>query len=183
MKIAVTIILMSVLCCGCKQKVFKYKEYGNENKSGKEWHIGYFVANPPRDTAECHKMVIRYSDSLGISLDSLKETDINFYTISFRKYTLWTKMYKLIMKEEYPEENDNYLGGFSMSTNYMDSTKWQTWIDWTIDEQMEDGSNRMLFLELMNEADSSFMYKYGDVPLVKYYHEIQERKNTQHKSK
>lgn len=92
------------------------------------------------------------------------------------------KIYRLIMKE-YPEEDNNYLGGFSMSTNYRDTTKWKVWIDWTIDEQMEDGSKRMLFLELMNEADSSFMYKYGDVPLVKYYHEMQECKNAQHRLK
>lgn len=182
MKTVVTAIMLLVLCYACKQRVFKYEEYGNENESGKEWHIRYFVAHPPRDTIELHKMFVNYADSLGISLDSLKKTNIKYYTISFAKYTLWMKMHKLIMKE-YPKENDNYLGGFSMSTNYWDTTKWKVWIDWIIDEKMEDGSNRMLFLELMNEADSSFMYKYGNVPLVKYYHEMQGRKNTQQKSK
>ena len=120
------------------------------------------VAHPPKDTLERMKMMINYHDTTGLSLADLK-------------------------KQMHVKCNDNetYIGSICIARMEESPDKWKIVINYNLGTEPDAdyiGTKSKDYI-LYDERDSNFYEKYKDDEIVRYYHELQERKRCTKKSK
>lgn len=145
------------------------------------------VAHPPKDTLERMKMMINYHDTTGLSLADLKKRgDITFYYMGFVKNTCATRKFHL-EKQMHVKCNDNetYIGSICIARMEESPDKWKIVINYNLGTEPDAdyiGTKSKDYI-LYDERDSNFYEKYKDDEIVRYYHELQERKRCTKKSK
>ncbi len=138
------------------------------------------VAHPPKDTLECMKMMINYYDTAGVSLADLKrQGDITFYYMGFEKNTCATRKFHLEKQRNVEcNSNETYIGAISIAPIRESPDKWKISISYNLGTEPDAdyiGPKTKEYI-LYDERDSDFYEKHKDDEIVRYYHELQERK-------
>ena len=146
------------------------------------------VAHPPKDTLECMKMMINYYDTAGVSLADLKrQGDITFYYMGFSKNTCATRRFYLENQVHVEcNSNETYIGDICIAPIRESPDKWKISISYNLgtEPDADDIGPKIKEYLLYDERDSGFYEKHKDDEIVRYYHELQERKQcTKSKSK
>ena len=145
------------------------------------------VAHPPKDTLERMKMMINYHDTTGLSLADLKNRgDITFYHMGFVKNTCATRKFHLEKQMNLKcNDNETYIGSIGIARMEESPDKWKITISYNLGTEPDAdyiGPKSKDYI-LYDERDSNFYEKYKDDEIVRYYHELQERKRCTKKSK
>ena len=138
------------------------------------------VAHPPKDTLERMKMMINYHDTAGLSLADLKKRgDITFYYMGFSKNTCATRKFYL-EKQRNVECNSNeiYIGDICIVRMEESPDKWKIEISYNLGTEPDADyiGPKLKYYILYDERDSNFYEKHKYDEIVRYYHELQERK-------
>ena len=138
------------------------------------------VAHPSKDTLECMKMMINYYDTAGVSLADLKrQGDITFYYMGFEKNTCATRKFHLEKQRNVEcNSNETYIGAISIAPIRESPDKWKISISYNLGTEPDADYIGPKIKEyiLYDERDSDFYEKHKDDEIVRYYHELQERK-------
>lgn len=144
------------------------------------------VAHPPKDTLECMKMMINYYDTAGVSLADLKrQGDITFYYMGFSKNTCATRRFYLENQVHVEcNSNETYIGDICIAPIRESPDKWKISISYNLGTEPDADYIGPKIKEyiLYDERDSDFYEKHKDDEIVRYYHELQERKQCTKKS-
>lgn len=138
------------------------------------------VAHPPKDTLERMKMMINYHDTTGLSLADLKKQgDITFYYMGFEKNTCATRKFHLEKQRNVEcNSNETYIGAICIAPIKESPDKWKISISYNLGTEPDAdyiGCKTKDYI-LYDERDSDFYEKHKDDEIVRYYHELQERK-------
>lgn len=139
------------------------------------------VAHPPKDTLERMKMMINYYDTAGVSLvDLKKQGDITFYYMGFSKNTCATRKFHLEKQRNVKcNDNETYIGSIGIVRSMEGSPdKWKISISYNLGTEPDAdyiGCKTKDYI-LYDERDSNFYERHKDDEIVRYYHELQERK-------
>ena len=138
------------------------------------------VAHPPKDTLERMKMMINYYDTAGVSLADLKKQgDITYYFMGFSKNTCATRKVHLEKQRNVEcNSNETYIGAISIAPIRESPDKWKISISYNLGTEPDAdyiGCKTKDYI-LYDESDSYFYEKHKDDEIVRYYHELQERK-------
>ena len=145
------------------------------------WYIeDILVAHPPKDTLERMKMMINYYDTAGVSLADLKrQGDITFYYMGFEKNTCATRKFHLEKQRNVEcNSNETYIGDICIVRMEESPDKWKISISYNLGTEPDAdyiGCKTKDYI-LYDESDSYFYEKHKDDEIVRYYHELQERK-------
>ena len=139
------------------------------------------VAHPPKDTLERMKMMINYYDTAGVSLvDLKKQGDITFYYMGFSKNTCATRKFHLEKQRNVKcNDNETYIGSIGIVRSMEGSPdKWKISISYNLGTETDAdyiGCKTKDYI-LYDERDSNFYERHKDDEIVRYYHQLQERK-------
>ena len=138
------------------------------------------VAHPSKDTLECMKMMINYYDTVGVSLADLKrQGDITFYYMGFEKNTCATRKFHLEKQRNVEcNSNETYIGAISIAPIRESPDKWKIEISYNLGTEPDADyiGPKLKYYILYDERDSHFYEKHKYDEIVRYYHELQERK-------
>ena len=138
------------------------------------------VAHPPKDTLERMKMMINYHDTTGLSLADLKKRgDITFYYMGFVKNTCATRKFHLEKQMNVKcNSNETYIGAICITRMEESPDKWKIGILYNLGTEPDADYIGPKIKEyiLYDERDSNFYEKHKYDEIVRYYHELQERK-------
>ena len=138
------------------------------------------VTHPPKDTLERMKMMINYYDTAGVSLADLKKQgDITYYFMGFSKNTCATRKVHLEKQRNVEcNSNETYIGAISIAPIRESPDKWKIGISYNLGTEPDAdyiGCKTKNYI-LYDESGSYFYEKHKDDEIVRYYHELQERK-------
>ena len=138
------------------------------------------VAHPSKDTLECMKMMINYYDTVGVSLADLKrQGDITFYYMGFEKNTCATRKFHLEKQRNVEcNSNETYIGDICIVRMEESPDKWKIEISYNLGTEPDADyiGPKLKYYILYDERDSNFYEKHKYDEIVRYYHELQERK-------
>lgn len=138
------------------------------------------VAHPPKDTLERMKMMINYCDTAGVSLAYLKKQgDITFYLMGFLKNTCATRKFYLENQVHVKcNNNETYIGDICIVRMEESPDKWKIEVSYNLGTEPDADYTgcKSEYHILYDERDSNFYERHKDDEIVRYYHELQERK-------
>jgi len=144
------------------------------------WYKEYvLVKNIPRKKIKQSKIMITYFDSVGLSIDNLREMpEINHYFMYFWKSTLITREH--FIEKTYIRNinsNETYLGDIYVGRCKKDFTKWNVVIGINLgtDPDADYTGGHIKEEYLQNDCDPAWYESHKDNDLVKYYMELRNK--------